>query len=315
MADRSTLAPDGIVRCAGGLRIAERSAADTADADLAVGRVRPVRRPPGPAFESRLSDGSVWRRHWTDGDRLVVEIVDVADVEVDDATSTITVDRELDPEMEQHLIFDHVLPLLLARLGGIVLHGAVISREGRGIVLIGKTGAGKSTLTAFAWQQGWTVGGDDGAVLHPEEVAAEPTYSTVRLTTEAALLIGVEPSSCSPVVGKLRLQADTEFPFEAAPVPLVAVVAVEPGPAAGRAGFQRFGPIDAHARLFAGCFHADFSSDARLPALVTGLASVVERATVGRLSVPRGREGLADAERLLRSLLVPGGTRIEEVPR
>ena len=53
-----------------------------------------------------------------------------------------------------------------------VLHGAVVSRDGAGAVLIGATGAGKSTLTAYAWQAGWTVGGDDGAEPAPHNVAA-----------------------------------------------------------------------------------------------------------------------------------------------
>jgi hypothetical protein len=315
MGDRSTLASDGVVLCAGGLRIAERSAAPESRADLSVAAVRAIARPQGPPFESRLSDGFVWRRHWADGGRLVVEIVDIAVVEVDDATATITVDRVLDPEMEQHLIFDHVLPLVLARSGAIVLHGAVISRGGRGIALMGKTGAGKSTLTAYAWQQGWTIGGDDGAVLHPDGPLVEPTYSTVRLTEAAARLIGVDPSSCSPIVGKLRLPASSDGDFDGAPVELIAIVAVEPAGEGGAAAFERLDAIDAHARLFAGCFHADFSGEARLPALMTGLASVVEEALVGRLTVPRGLEGLAEAERSLTSIVAVGDVQPGRAPR
>jgi hypothetical protein len=316
---QGSLEPDGIVRCAGGLLIAERGVTNRRDrADLSVGEFAPVVLPAAPPFLSQRSDGVVWRKHWIERDRLVVDLVDVALVEVDDVTSTITFDRELDPELEQHLVFDHVLPLVLARQGQIVLHGGVISRGDRGVVLVGSSGAGKSTLTAFAWRQGWTVGGDDGAVLYPSErPRTEATYPTIRLTPMATELLGIDPEECSPVFGKLRLNGRGRHAFRGTPVDLHAVAIIEPVAGDELAGFEPLNPLDAHAQLFGSAFHADFSRSDRLPALVAGLGTIVERAVVGRLFVPRGKRGLADAEEQLRRLLdassaptsVPGRSR------
>jgi len=266
---------------------------------------------------SQRSDGVVWRRHWAEADRLVIEFVDLVTVEVQDSTSLVIFDRALDPEMEQHLLFDHVLPLVLARDGNVVLHGGVISRRGLGVVLVGATGAGKSTMTAFAWQRGWTVGGDDGAVLHATDPpTVEPTYATVRLTPDSAELLGVDPMLSAAVIGKIRIAGEGSQAFTQGAVELRAIAIIEPVAAEAEARFDRLDGISAHARLFGAAFHADLAAHGSLPGMLDGLASVVETATVARLAIPRGLAGLAAAERLLRSAIetatTPDGRSLED---
>jgi hypothetical protein len=271
---------------------------------LHVGQVAPVSFPATSPLTAQRSDGVVWRRHWSERDRLVIEFVDLAVVEVDDASGTVTFDRHLPAEMEQHLLFDHVLPLVLARRGALVLHGGVISRAGKGAVLVGATGAGKSTLTAFAWQQDWTVGGDDGAVLHATNPpTVEPTYATVRLTPAGADLLGIDPRMSAAVIGKMRISGEGPRAFSQECVELRVIAIIEPAGAGEEARFEPLDGIDAHARLFGSTFHADLSQDRLLPKVLDRLAAIVETATVGRLTVPRGRAGLAAAERLLRAVL------------
>lgn len=246
----------------------------------------------------------MWRRHWSELDRLVIEFVDLAVVEVDDPSGMVTFDRQLPAEMEQHLLFDHVLPLVMARRGALVLHGGVISRARKGAVLVGATGAGKSTLTAFAWQHGWTVGGDDGAVVHATDPpTVEPTYATVRLTPASADLLGIDPRMSAAVIGKMRIAGEGSRAFSQECVELRVIAIIEPAGAGEEARFEPLHGIDAHARLFGSTFHADLSRDRLLPKVIDRLASVVETSTVGRLTVPRGRGGLAAAERLLRGAL------------
>ena len=304
MRGTATVALGEIVVCSGGLLVAQRGAALPAQGPvLRVGAVRAVFAPDSPPTEARRSDGVVWRRHWLQDDRLVIEFVNLATVEVDEASSTVVFDRLLPPEMEQHLLLDHVLPLTLARDGALVLHAGLISRDGKGVALVGASGAGKSTVTAFAWQKGWTVGGDDGVVLFPTvPPTVEPTYTTVRLTRESTALLGFAPEGTSPAVGKLRLTGNGRRAFRQDPVELSFIVIIDPAPAGAAAGFERLGAIDAHAQLFGSTFHADLSANRFLPAVVEGLASIVETTPVGRLSVPRGLDGLVAAERLLRTL-------------
>ncbi|MDQ3895968.1 MAG: hypothetical protein M3326_01750 [Actinomycetota bacterium] len=245
----------------------------------------------------------MWRRHWLQDDRLVIEFVDLAIVAVDRPSGTVVFDRLLPSEMEQHLLFDHVLPLILARDGALVLHGGLISREGKGVVLVGASGAGKSTFTAFAWKVGWTVGGDDGAVVFATRPpAVEPTYSTVRLTPYSAELLGFGAEGTSSVVGKMRLAGNGGRAFREDRVELGVIAMIEPAPAGEVPRFERLPAMEAHARLFGSTFHADLSGNRLLPGVVDALASIVESTTVGRLSVPRGLDGLFATERLLRTV-------------
>lgn len=299
------MALEDVVPCAGGLFVAQRGAEiPHRELALRVGGVTAVARPQGRPVEARRTDDVVWRRHWLGDDRLVVEFVDLAIVEVDRVSGTVVFDRHLDPDVEQHLLLDHVLPLVLAQRGALVVHGGLISLAGTGVVLMGASGAGKSTLTAFAWQHGWTVGGDDGVVLHPSDPPiAEPTYPTVRLTSASADLLGIDRSGVSYVAGKVRLPVNGSPSFRQDPVELRLIASLEPATGGEAPRFERLAGVDAHACLFGSAFHAELSRSRLLPAVVGGLASVVEATTVGRLTVPRGLDGLAAAERLLRAHL------------
>lgn len=270
------------------------------DADLRVGPVRPILMPGYEPVESQRADGAVWRRHWSDPDRLVIDFVDIAWTET--ADGVVTFDRELPYEMEQHLLLDHILPLVLARRGALVLHGAVIGRGDNSVVLVGATGAGKSTLTTFSWQKGWTVGGDDGAVITPgTPCTVEPTYPTIRLAPASVDLLGIDPSLETSVIGKTRIDRPDEFRLQSTTLRVVAII--EPVAAGAPARFRALDVIEAHARLFGATFHADLSRSRMLPGVIDGLAVVVENTVVGHLDVPRGVEGLDVAEDILASEL------------
>lgn len=295
----------GIVQCAGGLMVAQRGTEIPPNSlGWQVGEVAPVAVPDSTPVISQRSDGVIWRRHWSERETLVIDFVDLARAEVDDRSARITFDRVLSDEMEEHLIFDHILPLALATRGSLVLHGGVISLDRHAAVLVGATGSGKSTLTAFAWQRGWTVGGDDGAVLHTADPpVVEPTYATIRLSPASMALLGIDESGSTSVIGKKRIEAEGAKAFSQERVELNVIVIIEPVPASDPPRFTKLDGIDAHARLFGATFHADFSQDRLLPSVLDRLAKIVETTTVGRLSVPRGRTGLEGAEQKLRTLV------------
>ena len=289
-----------VVTAAGGLRVAQRGVGD-AGSDLWVADVASVAMPSGAPQESHLANGVLWRRLWMLPDRLVIEFVGRVVVEVRDCDGSIVFDRAMAPDQEQHLLLDHVLPLVLARRGDIVLHGGVLIRDDRAVVLIGHSGAGKSTLTAFAGQHGWTIGGDDCAVVRPTgSVMVEPTYPTVRLTADAARLLGISPDIGSPVAGKLRLGHGDGRRFRQRPAALALIARIEPAAAGDPASFTPLRGAEAHTALLTSTIHADRNGGALFRDVLGGLIHVVETVTVGRLCVPRGLSGLADAERILR---------------
>jgi hypothetical protein len=179
----------------------------------------------------------------------------------------------------------------------------VLTRGDRAVMVIGQSGAGKSTLTAYAGQQGWTIGGDDCAVVHPmAPVMVEPTYPTVRLTRDAARLLGMSPDVGWAIAGKRRL-SDDGHRFRQRPAALALIARIEPVPADEPAAFTKLRGAEAHTALLTSTIHADVTGGAMFQDVLTGLVQVVESVQVGRLSVPRGRAGLAGAERILRESL------------
>jgi hypothetical protein len=240
---------------------------------------------------------------WMLSDRLVIEFVGLVVVEARDRDGAVVFDRALAGDVEQHLLLDHVLPLALARRGNIVVHSGVLSLGDRAVMLIGQSGAGKSTLTAYSGQQGWTIGGDDCAVVRPDPpVMVEPTYPTVRLTSDATRLLGLPDDVGEKVTNKRRL-ADDEGRFRQEPAVLALVARIEAVPADARASFTELRGAEAHTTLLTSTIHADVRGGPLFREVMGGLIQVVESVTVGRLSVPRGREGLAAAERVLREAL------------
>ena len=290
-----------VVVAAGGLRIAGRkSGVDVAHRDLELQAVCPVTIPTSAPSEARTEDGFVWRRVWLAPDRLVADFPGHALVEVRDSDGAVTVDRELAADLEEHLVLDHVLPLVLARRGELVLHGAVVSRDGHAAVLTGPTGSGKSTLTAWVGHHGWDVGGDDGAVIHfTSPLAVEPTYPTVRLLPDATALLGMPSGAGTEAAGKRRLGELASRAFRTTPTELALVAVVNAVEADQPSRLTRLGGVAAHAALFGNTFHAELARGPLLTGVVDRLADVATAVPVVVLDVPRGRDGLAAAEAVL----------------
>ena len=78
---------------------------------------------------------------------------------------------------------------LLARLGGALLHAAVAVKDGRGRVFTGRSGAGKSTISALLRDAGWRILNDDRVVVFRRDgewrVAGTPWHGSGRFAEAA----------------------------------------------------------------------------------------------------------------------------------
>jgi len=94
---------------------------------------------------------------------------------------------------------------LLARCGGVVVHSALVARQGAGLVLAGRSGAGKSTLAEICREKGWVGLNDDRVILYQRDgrplAAGTPWHGTGRLA---------EAGEVRPVAIILLAQAETE---------------------------------------------------------------------------------------------------------
>ena len=78
---------------------------------------------------------------------------------------------------------------LLARIGGALLHAAVAVKDGRGWVFTGRSGAGKSTISALLREAGWRILNDDRVVVFRRagewRVAGTPWHGSGRFAEAA----------------------------------------------------------------------------------------------------------------------------------
>jgi hypothetical protein len=105
-------------------------------------------------------------RFWLDGDGIVVSAEDVL-VEVTGTTGRLHVPDLGRATLAENCVY---LPLtwLLARHDRFVLHGGAVARGDTGLLLLGTSGAGKSSLAFAAWETGWDVLADDLVVVEPD---------------------------------------------------------------------------------------------------------------------------------------------------
>ncbi len=73
---------------------------------------------------------------------------------------------------------------------GIIAHGALVAWDGRGILLVGRGEAGKSTLACALWTRGAALLGDDVTLLDPTSGDARPAPRRVSLRSASRELLG-----------------------------------------------------------------------------------------------------------------------------
>jgi hypothetical protein len=78
----------------------------------------------------------------------------------------------------------------LAESDAVIVHGALIAREGRGLLLAGRGEAGKSTLACALWDRGAALLGDDMAILDIAGGTARSAPRRVSLRKSSRAFLG-----------------------------------------------------------------------------------------------------------------------------
>jgi hypothetical protein len=87
------------------------------------------------------------------------------------------------------------------RDGLVPFHGSAIARDGRGIVLAGPSGTGKSTLAAVAVQFGWSYLADEVAATSPDDLHIRPYHRPIGIRRAGAEALGIELPDLGSVPG------------------------------------------------------------------------------------------------------------------
>ncbi|MCU1675608.1 MAG: hypothetical protein JWM93_366 [Frankiales bacterium] len=239
-------ARDGRCVAIGGLAVLVRSSPSTAwtvDELLA-----PAEGHPGPARltldvsdepatvpdgEPVESYGSI--RIWRDGDRLVV---DSGQGVVADADScAITVRGAVSPSQFARGLrrcLHYAMAHLLTVNGRAVVHAAAVARDAHGLLLLGGTGAGKSTTAYLAASGGWTVVADDQVALWIDDGDVWATGVPRSLNVPADVLHAGEAADTRDALSHdARDRRRLLTPLDHRPVRIAAVALVRHGTGEG----------------------------------------------------------------------------------
>ena len=142
---------------------------------------------------------------------------------------------------------------LAARVQGLMpLHAACVGSGRRAILLIGGSGAGKSTAVLHSALGGFEVVSEDSLFVAPESLRATGIANFLHVRRESLRFLSASDAALlrrSPMIrrrsGVEKLEIDLRqrrFHLARAPLELVAVVDLTPRPAGGRPLLTRLGP-------------------------------------------------------------------------
>ncbi|MBX7245870.1 MAG: hypothetical protein K1X53_10250 [Candidatus Sumerlaeaceae bacterium] len=70
------------------------------------------------------------------------------------------------------------------------VHGGLVAKGGKGVLIVGPSHSGKSTLTTYLWRRGWDLLADDVSIIDDQNLCAIPVLRRVSLRRPSLSLIG-----------------------------------------------------------------------------------------------------------------------------
>jgi hypothetical protein len=96
------------------------------------------------------------------------------------------------PSNERSTQLRETLHLLLSRRDRWLTHAGAVGRDGRGVLVVGRGGSGKSTLCLSCARAGMEIAADDYVALERNDgTIAHALLSTAKVTRESAALLGI----------------------------------------------------------------------------------------------------------------------------
>jgi hypothetical protein len=255
----------------------------------------------GEPFHRWTFPGGVpWTQFYRTESGYLLRFPDLADflVSADGREARCHAAPEVSDETIDHLYQNQVLPLALSRQGKLVLHASAVEVDGEGIVFVGESGRGKSTLAASFATGGYRFITDDGLVI--EEAAAGyqvlPSHPSIRLweDSQEALMHPAAPVA-APVqyTSKTRFLAGGDIAFCGEPRPLGRVYFLSDRQSP-HVAFDRMDASDALIELVKHSFLLDIEAREMLASHFDQLSRLVAERIYYRLDYPRRFDMLSD---------------------
>jgi hypothetical protein len=188
----------------------------------------------------------------------------------------------------RHLLLDQVLPRVLAHTGRTVLHGSCVLTERGVAAFIGRSGQGKSTLSAALASHGSKLLSDDGFALTIGDctVDARATYPSLRLLPDSVKELFGRCSTTTAVADYSRKRrVHAEFGAEAADAyPLSAIYLLGE---CGSLRVSKLGGREACAAILSNSFQLDANDTGRAARHLRSASRLLCLVPVFRLTYPR----------------------------
>lgn len=204
---------------------------------------------------------------------------------------TIEPDPAADEDTLRLFLFGTAVGALLHQRELLPLHGSAVFKDGRTLLVLGASGAGKSSLAAALGRHGWRLQSDDVSVVRLEHGQAwcDPAFPRRKMWPDMLKQLGDDPKAHAPVRPGLekRSQIVDAAQFHDAPAPVGGIVVLRPS----RALTPTLTPLAGPARM--ACLkHQTFRANLRTPLDVhvphfAIIARLAEQARVWRLQRPR----------------------------
>lgn len=220
---------------------------------------------------------------------------------IPDAGNELIIESDTDAgaALVRHQLLDQAIPHWLAHRGELIVHASAVAMDGGCILLIGRSGQGKSTLALALAKHGATHLADDAVLLRAEEngVSCLPSYGGARLWQDSLAhvqLAGMQETLGIPTRSKHRYRPTRHRPARAWPLLGALVLAPNADPHApprltDLSPMQRFDALAKHG------FSAGLQRRDQLADHSTRIAAVSRtKARFARLELPRSLERLPD---------------------
>jgi len=252
-----------------------------------------------------LPDGTPWTEFYRTQGGYLLRFQELADFEIVTDAQQVTcypVPDVLD-ETIQHLYLNQVLPLVLNKLGKLVVHGSAVEITDGAIAFVGESGRGKSTLAASFAVSGFRFLTDDGLVVEPtgSGFQAQPSHPSLRLwedSEEAVITSDTEKAPALCFTSKSRFLAGDSVRFCDQPRLLRRVYFLGDG-SAEYLMFEPLSGTEAMLELVKHSFLMDINEKPRLASHFDQVAKLAKQPIHFRLDYPRRFEDLPDIRRAI----------------
>lgn len=186
-----------------------------------------------------LSDDCIKAEFYRSADGFLLRFLGEADFAIDGDCQRVTgwpVPGVADNHF-QSLYHNAVLPLIGDHLGGLFLHGSAVAIDGRGVVFLGQSGDGKTTLAGAFARAGYPYLTEDviELVIEGGEYHLQPKPSGLRLFPDSAAYVTGNDPEAAQGEDKIDVADAVALPFRSTPAKLAAVFLLGPDHAAALA--------------------------------------------------------------------------------